>query len=415
MKKLTAFALTLLFAATASAQITGGDRRSLPNRLATLESGAGAGGTLSGCASRIVLTSAASLLGCDSHLTADVSGAGNGTLSFRDTTPAAAGDALGSTFLALSGTITLPTSGFVGMGSKFQFTTPAGTADNMYMGLNVQLVAGYTGTSTTVAVRGYNGVAGTGVQVWGVDQAGALGANFGGILRTVVTTTGTNVGASFQAQGGNINVAATGSAVVAKDNSRNMGFAFVASNSGTGGVVTGGYVGLHAGTNPTFVDSVLQLNNGAFAVPLAVFQDNGTTVREVVDGGAEWGKIGTKTLVSATPTAFVRIAVPNNSRQGGVVEYCVEANDATNYQARCGTVSFSFVNEAGAEAGAAGTPADADGTPTGTLTAAFTVANNAADTMDILANADSSLTETTLRINYSVRLFGNASSAVTPQ
>jgi len=46
---------------------------------------------------------------------------------------------------------------------------------------------------------------------------------------------------------------------------------------------------------------------------------------------------------------------------------------------------------------------------------AFTVANNAADTMDILANADSSLAETTLRIVYSVRLFGSASTAVTAQ
>lgn len=132
--------------------------------------------------------------------------------------------------------------------------------------------------------------------------------------------------------------------------------------------------------------------------------------------GSIWAKQGTKTLVDATPTEFARVGVASNGRQGGIVEYCVDANDATNYQTRCGSVAFAFVNEGGTEAcNQFSTPADADATPTGTLTVAFTGTSNAANTCDILANAASSLTETTLRINYQVHLRGNAATAVSNQ
>jgi hypothetical protein len=126
--------------------------------------------------------------------------------------------------------------------------------------------------------------------------------------------------------------------------------------------------------------------------------------------------MGTKALTDATATTFVRVAVPSNGRQGGIVEYCIDANDATLYQTRCGSVPFSFVNEGGTESCTGfGTPSDADGTPTGTLTVTFDGTSASADTCDIRANATSSLTETTLQIDYTVRLFGNAATAVTPQ
>jgi len=127
-----------------------------------------------------------------------------------------------------------------------------------------------------------------------------------------------------------------------------------------------------------------------------------------------------KTLADGAATAVARISVPQGVAgltgwTGGTLYYTVVANDATNYQAHSGSVNFAFVNEAGTEACTnLGTVSSiADATPTGTLTATISGASNAADTCDLLINAASSLTESTLAAFWSITL--NGPGTVTPQ
>lgn len=136
----------------------------------------------------------------------------------------------------------------------------------------------------------------------------------------------------------------------------------------------------------------------------------GSTLQSATD--AYFIRSQMKALTDATATAFVRLSIPQGVAgltgwTGGTVFYTIIANDGTNYQARRGSVNFACVNEAGTEACTLGTVVnEADGTPTGTLTVTFDTNSGAADTMDIRANATSSLTETTLAMFYSVMLDG---------
>lgn len=139
----------------------------------------------------------------------------------------------------------------------------------------------------------------------------------------------------------------------------------------------------------------------------------GTTAQTLFDRHFYRGKA--KALTEALATTFVTINVPTTlTNAGGEVHYCIFAADATNAQARCGDVDFAAVNVAGTVTCSApnilGTEATALPGAT-TLTNTFTlVANGTA--CDFKANATSSLTETTLEIQYAVEMHGRGT--VTP-
>lgn len=124
-----------------------------------------------------------------------------------------------------------------------------------------------------------------------------------------------------------------------------------------------------------------------------------------------------KALTSATATSFVSIAVPNLSMVGGVLDYSIQAADATDAQSRSGSVPFAIaVTSAGAETCTIGTVAEVAALTSGTLTNTFTCDVTGTNTAVLKANADSSLTETTLQIVYQVRLNPSAHAVtVTPQ
>ena len=137
------------------------------------------------------------------------------------------------------------------------------------------------------------------------------------------------------------------------------------------------------------------------------------------DGGFQGVSIqgaSSTALSAATPTAFVDIPVASGARIGGVIEYCVEADDGTDFQIESGVIQFVAVNKAGT---VTTTSPTATGTPlqvcnSGTLTAAFT-ATAGSGKITINCDAASSLPVTTLRIRYRVHV--NSSTAaivVTP-
>lgn len=121
-----------------------------------------------------------------------------------------------------------------------------------------------------------------------------------------------------------------------------------------------------------------------------------------------------KTLTESSATSFVQIAVASGAHVGGVIHYTIIANDSTDYQTRAGTVAFSAVNKAGTETGAVGTADETVAVSTGTLTNTFTVDTSPTNGILIQANAESSLTQTTLAIRYWVEITG-PSVTITPQ
>lgn len=128
---------------------------------------------------------------------------------------------------------------------------------------------------------------------------------------------------------------------------------------------------------------------------------------------AVWGQAGgaLKTLTESLATAVVRIPVAALEGTGGKLTYRVKAADATDVQIREGEIRFAVVNKAGTETCTlSGASEAADGSviaaSVGTLTYAITCDTTPLNAVDIAFNALSSLTQTTLNIQYFVTLTG---------
>lgn len=118
----------------------------------------------------------------------------------------------------------------------------------------------------------------------------------------------------------------------------------------------------------------------------------------------------TKTLVETSATGFVTIAVANSTAIAGRVVYSIRASDATDAQGLTGELFFSAVaTSAGAVTAAISDQHILNPVSTGTLTNTMTN-TTAANLITLLANATSSLTQTTLRIDYRVELMGNTAA-----
>ncbi len=105
--------------------------------------------------------------------------------------------------------------------------------------------------------------------------------------RTAVSTTGANIGAAFEAASGTFaSVGVIGKSITSKASTPNVGGIFYGRNvNGTAPVSIGAYVSLES-TEPTLTTSSgLIVNNGDRTAPIALFQDNGTAVLTVADGG----------------------------------------------------------------------------------------------------------------------------------
>ena len=169
------------------------------------------------------------------------------------------------------------------------------------------LQSGYTGAAQTAAAEFDNQVSGTGTAPW----ASASG-NFGATYLAFGSTTGTNVGALYTAQGGGINYGAVLRAVTPTANNQTM--VGVAARGGvnpltyTGGKAIGGYFGLVdqglGVSNPTLSESVaLLVDNENVAAPIFVARDNGTAKVTIKDGG-DTDFVGNITKINNVATSF---------------------------------------------------------------------------------------------------------------
>jgi hypothetical protein len=178
----------------------------------------------------------------------------------------------------------------------------------------------------------------------------------------------------------------------------------------------GGFFGLGAVVPTT--SSALGADNGAIAANIAEFRDNGAVRLVVQDGGSQYVTMGSKSLLGGGAVNFVQVGVASGGYQGGVIEYCADASDGTEFQSRCGILPIALINKGGTETCTVGTPgtsSESIAVSAGTFTVAFTTDTSPTNACNFAANGTSSLTENVMRINFTVRLFGNVTSAATAQ
>lgn len=111
-----------------------------------------------------------------------------------------------------------------------------------------------------------------------------------------------------------------------------------------------------------------------------------------------------KTIVDGAATTLFTVPVAQSSLVGGVIHFQVYASDATDFQVITGIATYSSVNKAGTLTNTItyATANEAKAVSSGTLTLAFTMAEDTADIVSIKLQPTGSLTETTYNVTYSV-------------
>jgi hypothetical protein len=114
------------------------------------------------------------------------------------------------------------------------------------------------------------------------------------------------------------------------------------------------------------------------------------------------------TLTSATATDVAQVAIPTGVAQvtGFTVDWTVVADDGTDFQSRRGSTYVAAVNKAGTETcvvSDVGTSAFAESAGASTLSVTTACDTSPAQAVDFTINADSSLTETTLEVYFTLR------------
>jgi Repeat of unknown function (DUF5907) len=202
-------------------------------------------------------------------------------------------------------TATLPTTiTAANYGADYQITTAGSSSQDQY-GLNIDLLAGYTGSSNSVALRFNNTTAGTGTAYFSNKRNIGAGGFCSG------TTTGANVGVFGSGSNGNISIGVAGRAFTDKNSGKNIGVFGVANNGGTSPVVLGGYFGIHP-TEPTLASAALMCDNGSTTSDIFVCRDNGTAVFTIGDGGTV-GMYGVTAVARATTSGSASTFVANTS------------------------------------------------------------------------------------------------------
>jgi hypothetical protein len=111
-----------------------------------------------------------------------------------------------------------------------------------------------------------------------------------------------------------------------------------------------------------------------------------------------------KTIVDSSATTLFTVAAPKGGAIGGTIHFSVFASDGTDHQTISGIATYGAVNKAGTVTSAItyDTDNEAKAVSSGTLTLAFTMAEDSADVVSIKLQPTGSLTETAYTVVYSV-------------
>jgi hypothetical protein len=134
---------------------------------------------------------------------------------------------------------------------------------------------------------------------------------------------------------------------------------------------------------------------------------NSYSVREYIYAGET-------TLTESAATGFVTIALPASKYAGVHVFLTTHADDATDFQATTDMFTVSAVAKGTNISSNVATPTQSTIGSTGTLTTAITVTSTTNNTFTLNCNATSSLTQTTLKAKWQIRINSDAAATVTP-
>ena len=164
--------------------------------------------------------------------------------------------------------------------------TSAGSSSFTNRALEVDYLAGYTGSSNTNAGAFVNSSEGTGSLLGLITVSG----NIGNSGAATGATTGANVGLMGFGNSGNKSVGVFGRGSNTNSGKSSIGVLGLSIASGGGGAYQiGGYFGTQS-TEPTFASAALMCDNGSDANDIFVARDNGTAKWTIADGGhTTWG------------------------------------------------------------------------------------------------------------------------------
>jgi hypothetical protein len=155
----------------------------------------------------------------------------------------------------------------------------------------------------------------------------------------------------------------------------------------------------------TYLTSGLSTGTGAlaqFALKGTVKGTTGSTTQTAVNRSQT--NLQT-TLTNATATTFLTVANASNTTAGGLVKYCVHADNGTDFQSSCGEVTYSVVNKAGTTTTNVGTVGlTSSATSSGTITMTFAFSGNALQA----TNTSTVVTPTNVLMTWSVENFSDA-------
>ena len=150
---------------------------------------------------------------------------------------------------------------------------------------------------------------------------------------------------------------------------------------------------------------------GAWIVQTAPPTASGTSQNALANRQYVYG--GETTLTSATDTTVVTVALASSKYVGGYIMATIHADDGTDFQSITHHIPFSAVNKAGTVTAAIASPASSGtAASTGTLTVSWTAVASGANVL-LKCNADSSLTETTLKVSWQLFLNGDGTAGIT--
>ena len=184
---------------------------------------------------------------------------------------------------------TATTFTYIPRGINIDLTTAGSQTNAAYpiRGIETNLLAGYTGSVTSVSSYNSNAVAGTASSI--VTGTNTYG-NQGSYNIVSATTTGSNQGVIGYAKGGNISVggifrAGDTTAAGNKNAAKYIGAIGIARNdTAANSVSLGGYFGLNT-SDPTFDNAALMADNADAAYNIFTARDNGSVKWSIIDGG----------------------------------------------------------------------------------------------------------------------------------
>ena len=284
-------------------------------------------------------------------------------------------------------------------GVETQLSNAAGATPTLQQVFDTEVGGSVFTKDDTVQLSGFNWrIIGNSGTIYRFNSNGFFGATNTGAVTAITGTSGSSLAFSGST------TSSTGSAFFnANPSSTNTVIPVLVlerSSSGTAAEGIGQSIQFQterangSATNSNFITSKWMDASVAYTSQYGVVGVNNTVYDTLTTLG------GYVNLTESSATQFTTTTIATGKIQGGQIVLTIEANDATDYQARTLRFIWSAVNKAGTLTITISTPEEVVAVSSGTLTATITGVDNGSGVLSFKANAVSSLTQSTLRATY---------------